>query len=138
MEDTATYGRRLAYALAEHLQEWMEWHTQDLEQLFEDWDTDRGRRVAKGYVTPAELKRGLRRTGKGLSEEQLAAAMDAIDQNGDHRIDYDEFSKVFRRASQSRWLAKQVGEAVRRKIRKHQKSLTDAFIKFNTNGDGML
>ncbi len=64
--------------------------------------------------------------------------MTAIDQNGDYKIDYGEFAKVFRRASESRWLAKQVGGAVRRQIRKHKKSLTDAFRHFDTNEDGML
>ena len=37
--------------------------------------------------------------------------MTAIDQNGDYKIDYGEFAKVFRRASESRWLAKQVETA---------------------------
>jgi Ca2+-binding EF-hand superfamily protein/tetratricopeptide (TPR) repeat protein len=116
----------------------MDWNSQDVEQVFGDWDTDQGRRPATGSLTPAEFKRGLRKTGKGLSEEQLGAAMKAIDRNGDHMINYDEFVTVFRRANASRWLAKQVGAAVRKKIRKHQKNLEDVFLDFDTNGDSML
>ena len=35
--DDPAYGRRLAFALAEHLVSWMEWSATDLEAMFVDW-----------------------------------------------------------------------------------------------------
>ena len=133
LNDDRAAGRRLAHALAEHLQDWMDWNSHDAESVFRSFDTN-----SDGILTPAEFKRGLRKTGKGLSEEQLAAAIRAIDRNGEYEIDFPEFVKVFRRANASRWLAKRVSAEVRKKIRIYQQNIEDAFLGFDTNGDGVL
>ncbi len=36
-ETDPAYGRRLAFALVEHLTSWMEWSTTDLQAMFVDW-----------------------------------------------------------------------------------------------------
>ena len=134
-ERHAAMARRLAHEVTEELREaLLDDGYEDLASAFDRMDVDRN-----GYLTAAELKRGLRSlTGVGLSSAALDLLMGELDADGDNEIDYNEFVDAFRRSTSAKQLAGDVTMLLRKRLRTHRHDLTRVFNEYDTNGDGVL
>lgn len=63
----------------------------DLQAVFQSYDKD-----GDGFVSFAELKRGLLESGYDMSFEAVREMMNVADSSGDGRINYREFTKMLK------------------------------------------
>jgi Ca2+-binding EF-hand superfamily protein len=62
---------------------------QELKDAFAVFDTDNS-----GSIDRKELKRLMKKLGQALSEAELDAMMDEVDENGDGEISFEEFKAL--------------------------------------------
>ncbi|KAH8925291.1 calmodulin [Atractiella rhizophila] len=62
----------------------------ELRETFKVFDAD-----GNGYITKAEIESVMKKLGDQLSSEQLDEMLKEADTNGDGKIDYNEFAKMF-------------------------------------------
>lgn len=110
----------------------------DLRRVFRHIDRD-----GDGVLTPAEFKRGLRDlTQRNLTEANIEAIFEQVDERGDCTVDYREFCDLFDLHDDAEATASELKRELRRRLHTHgdysDKKLAAAFEEFDTNRDGLL
>jgi len=88
----------------------------DMKATFQQVDKD-----GSGHIDKAELKEVLQKLGGAVSDEEVDACFEDLDENGDGMIKFDEFSAWYMKSET-----------------KIKKDVTGLFKRFDKNGDGNI
>jgi calmodulin len=137
------YKRDIPVHIRDELESIFRRHNVDLQSAFSAFDEN-----SDGVISPQEMRRGLNALNIDLTANHVEELIRFMDNDGDGRIDYREFSQVFspslaspRRPAPSsgrNGLSRQVISDLKDKFRKYNVNISQAFTAFDANGDGVI